>query len=122
MIIWLVGAIYLLSCILIISDSNLLIGMVYSIQILFFICCLKYLANNKNNFIWLFFSGLVFYTFLGLVNGNHPSFFARDFMSFIVVVTILLFVNDNRDFFTQQLINFLTLKGTDNIFSIYFLR
>lgn len=108
-VIWSIVAIYLIFCMTIITDTKVLKALQYLIQIIFFISCIKIINHHNNKFILVYFLFFSFYFILGLLYGNARSFLVADIFSFTILIAVFLFVNENRNEFTEKIINKLSL-------------
>jgi len=123
-IIWLTGLIYLLFCIKTLTDSNGLKAVEYTLRGMIFICCLKYITQYQNKLVpvyFAYFSFFIVYFALGIFYGNSLSYLISDLMLFSLLIFIFFLVNENRDEFTFQLVDSISLIFIFGlVFSIYF--
>lgn len=103
-LLWLLVPIYLISCVLVISESSAVRALLYLFQGLFLIMCLRQAFHIRNNVVLLFFLGFAVNFCIGLMQGNHPSFFVRDVMAFSVLAALFVMSIDNRDWFSERIV------------------
>jgi hypothetical protein len=120
-IIWLAGLMYLLLCIMTITDSNALRAAEYLVRGAMFVCCVKYLRQYQNKLVLVYGAFFVFYLFLGIINGNKLAFLTADLMSFFVLIFVIFLNYENRDELTLQLVRSISLLLiVGSTFSVYF--
>lgn len=108
-IISLIGVIYLLFILNMLTNSNAVQQLTHFVRGLLFLITLFLISKYKNkNIILIFFSLTIFYFLYGVIQGNWVNFIIYDILLSFVFIFIFLLTFNNRDLITKKIIDMLS--------------
>ena len=109
-IISLIGVIYLLFILNMLTNSNAVQQLTHFVRGLLFLITLSFVSKYRNkNIIFILFPLLIFYFLYGLIQANWINFIIYDVLLSFIFIFIFLFTYNNRDLITKKIINLLSI-------------
>jgi hypothetical protein len=121
-IVSLVGVIYLLHCLTLISNSEIIKYSIYFFRVSLFIFSVSYIIRYSPSLLWLYFPLILYYLLYGIINGNWINFIVLDLLSSFTLIFIFLYSKNNYEYLNVKIFNmFSSLVAIGFLAGLYYL-
>ena len=108
-IIYIIGALFLTFCFMMIIEAKFLEYVSFFLRGLLFYKLFFYVINLKKQFLWIYFLLMLYYLVYGLLKSNFISFLIMDILSSFSIL-FLFFINaENKFYITKKISNIISL-------------
>ena len=108
-IIYIIGALFLTFCFMMIIEAKFLEYVSFLLRGLLFYKLFFYVINLKKQFLWIYFLLMLYYLVYGLLKSNFISFLIMDILSSFSIL-FLFFINaENKFYITKKISNIISL-------------
>ena len=108
-IVGILGGIYLLFCIMLVTNSDIAKYLIFLMRMLLFVITSAYIFKYQKKILWVYFPIFSFYLAYGFINANRINFIYADILSAFILAFIFFFNFANRDYLTKKIIDMLSI-------------